>query len=594
MNRDAANLAVHATGEGHAYYASIRLGESDMTTIASVCGIRAAGVSPRAAKARCLPPATAAAIEPLTARANSSKRVNQPTTGRALLLPALLAALLLFSTACHDYSFASDGEGQYAWSYGPRRILVKALGEIEFTPDDADVARLSSDGYLMIEESMAWDSKILEFSLGADGKVHKRLLVEGKEQPFDGQSLAWMRRLLPEVIRHTGLSAETRARRILEGGGYRALAGELEHIERSSAAARYVEVAFASNLLSEGDRADLLGDLAGYVHSDSRRTDLLRRLSAQAASEPLRGPYFDAVDSIGSNSNRTQLLSEVWSASSKDPETARRLLESVGRIGSDSNKAQLLMQAAADLPAQPAVRESFFAAAGMIGSDSNKTSVLRALLPRAEQDPELVAPLLEASHTIGSDSNKASLLTEAARFAGATAKIREAFFTAAETIGSNSNRTQVLSAVLDSGQIDAPTLARLYRAGTSMGSDSNKADVLIRSVPSYREDPGVRQAFFTMAGAIGSSSNRANAFASLLERPSLDAETVLAMLESTESIASDSNKADVLARVAQRRDSDPRIPERLQKAARTLGSDSAYRRVMSEMQPEAGRSRGEI
>jgi len=510
------------------------------------------------------------------------------------LLHALLVVLAVLGAACNEYSFASDGEGEYAWSHGPRKILVKALGEIEFTPDDGDVARLSSDGYLMIEESIAWDSKIIEFSPGPDGKVQKRLLVEGKQQPFDAQSLAWMRRLLPEVIRHTGLAAESRARRILESGGYKALSAELERIDRGSAASRYVEVAFQSNLLSEDEQADLLRNLPDYVHSDSRRTDLLRGLSGRAGSEPLRGAFFDAVDSIGSSSNRTHLLSELWASSDKDPAFAKRLLESASHIGSDSNKAELLMDAAAELPPDAAVREAFFAAAGTIGSASNKSTVLRALLTRAEQDRELLAPLLEASHGIGSESNKASLLAEAARYAGSTAQVREAFFTAAETIGSNSNRQHVLSAVLDSGQVDAETLARLYRAGTSMGSDSNKADLLMRSVAAYREDPEVRQAFFTMAGTIGSSSNRASAFAALLELSSLGADTVLALIESTESIGSDSNKADVLARVAQRRDTDPRIAVRLQRAARTLGSDSAYRRVMSELEGDAKRSQGEI
>ena len=511
----------------------------------------------------------------------------------ARLAPLLLVVLALLAAACNQHAFSSNGHGEYSWTHGPRKVVVKSLGEIEFSPDDADVARLSSDGYLMVEESIGWDSKIIEFSAGANGQVQKRLLLDGKEQPFDATSQAWMRRLLPEVIRRTGLSAESRARRILETGGYRALANELDQIVSSSAAARYVEIAFETGSLTENEQVDLLRRLPRFVHSDSQRTDLLRQLSGRSLSESMRAPYFDAVDSIGSNSNRTYLLSELLANDAADIPFMVRLLESAGRIGSDSDKARLLSEAVTKLPQDAAVRETFLSAVTRIGSDSNKTHVLQALLRAADQDSELLVAMLETSHTIGSNSNKSALLAQAARHAGRNAGIREAFFTAAETIGSNSDRLHVLASVLESPEVDAATLSRLYRAGASMGSDSNKADLLVRSLPAYRNDPEARRAFFTMAGTIGSSSNRSHVFAAMLDLPSLDAETVLALIESTESIGSDSDKAEVLSRAAPRRDSDPRIQPRLLRAAKTIGSDSSYRRVMSALQPNGGESRGE-
>lgn len=513
----------------------------------------------------------------------------------AMLSPVHLMALSIvvafLASGCNQHGFSSYGDGEYFWELGPRRVNVKALGEVDFTSDDADVARLSTDGYLMIEESVGWDSKIVEFSPGANGQVRKRLLIEGKEQAFDAESLAWLRRLLPEVLRRTGLAAETRARRIIETGGYPALAAELDRMPSSSAAARYVEVALGLDVFTEDEQADLLRSLSRYVHSDSQRTTLLRQMSARAASESMREPYFDAVDLIGSNSNRTYLLTELLTQLEPEPVFMVRLLESVSRIGSDSNKAHVLVEAAAKLPPDAATHDTFLNAAMTIGSDSNKTRVLEALLPVAEQRPELLAGMFEASHAIGSDSNRSSLLSQAAKHA-TDPRGREAFFTATETIGSNSNRLHVLSSVLDT-EVDAATLSRLYRAGASMGSDSNKADLLIRSLPAYRSDPEARQAFFTMADTIGSSSNRAGVFLAMLDLPVLDPETILALIDSTQTIGSDSQKADVLAHVAQRRETDPRIGPRLRQAAKTIGSDSAYRRVTSELQPPGDNSRGE-
>jgi hypothetical protein len=515
-----------------------------------------------------------------------TKRTLPPPTPRRGFLPLLLLASLLLVTACHQYSFSAEREGEYVWAHGPRKILVKALGEIEFTPDDSDVTRLSPDGYLMIEESLVWNSKIIEFSAGLQGQVQKRLLVDGKEQPLDAAALAWQRRLLPEVIRHTGFAAETRARRFLEAGGYPALAAEVERLGSDSVRARYFNEAIRSASLSEQEQADLLRDIGRLMGSDSRRANLLRQFSSRVRDEPLRGAFFDALDRIGSDSRRANLLRELLEANGEDAELLRRLLVSAGRIGSDSNRARLLVDAASRLPAGPLVQDAFFDAARGIGSDSNKTRVLRALLPRAAEDRELFLSLLDTSRTIGSDSNKAALLAEAAAhgaLAGNAGEVREAFFRASETIGSNRGRLQVLAAVFDNPPVDAPTLTRLYRAGSSIGSDSNKADLLIRSLSSYDDGPEVRQAFFALADTISSNSNRANVFAAMLDRPSLSPETILALIQSTESIGSDSNKAEVFTRVAQRGNADPRVEQRLQQAAKTLGSDSAYRRVMSEL-----------
>jgi hypothetical protein len=53
----------------------------------------------------------------------------------------LLAALVILGSACNEHAYSSNGQGEYSWMHGPRKVVVKSLGEIEFTPDDGDVAR---------------------------------------------------------------------------------------------------------------------------------------------------------------------------------------------------------------------------------------------------------------------------------------------------------------------------------------------------------------------------------------------------------------------------------------------------------------------
>jgi hypothetical protein len=128
------------------------------------------------------------------------------------MLVASLAMMAAQACNLHD-RYSSNASGEYRWSYGPRTVTVKALGEIRFAEDDQSIAGLSADGYLLIEEKVLLDSKAVEFTRRADGSVGTRLLAAGKEKPLDADDRAWIARMLSEVVRRTGLNAEERAAR---------------------------------------------------------------------------------------------------------------------------------------------------------------------------------------------------------------------------------------------------------------------------------------------------------------------------------------------------------------------------------------------
>ena len=315
-------------------------------------------------------------------------------------VPLLLCLLLALTTACGHYSMRfSDDDGEYAWSHGPRRVSVKVLGDVEFTESDRDVARLSPDGYLLIEELVAWDSKVLQFSPGPNGTVATKLLVNGDEHPMDAEARAWMGRLLPEVIRQTGFDAEKRVQRILAKGGMDALAAEIPQVHSGRVRARYVEEAFLRGSVGEEGQLRLLRQAPNWIGSDSRLAELLAALRPRAQSEPLRGAFFDAAGRIGSDSRKADLLRDILSQEGSDIVVVRRVLQLAQGIGSDSRKADLLADAVRYVGQDEAARQAFFAAARSVGSDSKKTQALQAMLDDSGNDPAVLTPLIETADT---------------------------------------------------------------------------------------------------------------------------------------------------------------------------------------------------
>ncbi len=96
-----------------------------------------------------------------------------------------------------------DDGAYYSWSDGDRRVEVRHQGDVVLA--GGDVRRLSSDGYLIIEETAGATTRRVEMRPADDGRPLYTYFVDDRRQPFGAEAEAWLARVLPDVRDRTPL-----------------------------------------------------------------------------------------------------------------------------------------------------------------------------------------------------------------------------------------------------------------------------------------------------------------------------------------------------------------------------------------------------
>jgi hypothetical protein len=92
-----------------------------------------------------------------------------------------------------------------------------------------------------------------------------------------------------------------------------------------------------------------------------------------------RSAFFTAVNTIGSDGDRAEVLSGILRNPTATPETAAAAIEGAMGIGSDGDKASLLVLAAERHGSSPIVRSSLEKALRSVHSDGDYRRVVEAL-----------------------------------------------------------------------------------------------------------------------------------------------------------------------------------------------------------------------
>ena len=239
-------------------------------------------------------------------------------------------AALIISSACRAYQTrASSRNGEFEWRHGPRTVVVKILGDVKFANNDQDVTSVSADGYLFIEESVLLNSRALEFTRRTDGSVGRRLAVNGEEKPVDSEARAWMARMIPEVLRRTGINASERAARILDRQGLDALLEEARLLPRDAVRVRYLQQAADTEDLTEDQKLRVVREAGAVIGSNSRKAELLSDWAPNYREVGLLGGLLEAGGTIGSSSSRSRFARGLIELHCDSADRQRLILEFV-------------------------------------------------------------------------------------------------------------------------------------------------------------------------------------------------------------------------------------------------------------------------
>ena len=327
------------------------------------------------------------------------------------------------------------------------RLEILARGEVDFTDDDRDVARISSDGRLTIEEAVRGrPERRVEFRPDERGGVRRLYFEDGVQRAPDADDRAWIERMILQAVRSSGVGAERRVARIRARQGVDGVLREIEQIEGDGGKRHYyVTLLRSSPALRDDETVRVFRHLAREIDSDGEK----RYTLAQALERTRLGPaevaaLLDAAGTIGSDGEKRYVLAQVLERASPGPAELAALLGVAATIRSDGERAYVLARVARDNPlADARVRQAFFRAAGGISSDGELARVLVTVLRREGARDDVAAAAVRASEEISSDGERARVLVSVPQRSLRSEGVRAAFERAMDGIGSDGERARV-------------------------------------------------------------------------------------------------------------------------------------------------------
>jgi beta-lactamase regulating signal transducer with metallopeptidase domain len=523
---------------------------------------------------------------------NGRQSVTTPLLTRSLVQPIVPTALVTPLAAQPPRANASTLQEQSGETHtemitrnGWNSLTLKIDGEIEFTDDDRDVKRLSPNGRFRLEEGRWFSSRSYDVKADSAGNLTKTYSVGWTTKPLDDEARAWLGRILPQVIRDTGIGAGPRVARILRQGGPQAVITEIGLIHGDGSRRAYLELLFSQTTLNTAQLRDA-AKLIREISSDGDKAHVIMAVDEKYFTGELRPYIFEATESISSDGDKRRVLSDFVSKDGGSGDTLVSVAKAAKHISSDGDKAEVLIEVAESYRPTDELRAAYFQAVNSISSDGDHARVLSKLLAKHGDDGDTLARLLRSAGKISSDGDKARVLEEVASQYRDEEPIRKAFFDAANSISSDGDHQQVLVTLAHTPGIGPPVLGAIANSAQRISSDGDKARVLVELAAKNIEP--VRDAFFAAADSIHSDGDHSRVLLAILDRPGTSSVMAIEAIQSATAISSDGDKGRVFLDAADRYSKDPGVNAALRKAVESLHSDGQYRAVMSEITRHAG------
>ena len=428
------------------------------------------------------------------------------TTASAVPAVAAHAVAAVASTAPTTLQQRSSGEssGNFVWSDNGEKLEVNYRGEIEFSADDSDVARMSPGGFLRIRHSKGWftSGNGVEFSADGSGNITRRLWLGSTERPFEPEGRKWLSVMLPRFIRQSGIGAPARVARIHKSGGVTGVLAEVSRIEGSWSKRIYLTELVKLGL--SGPDVQRVFTLAGAeIDSDFELASFLISSNKLIADDGARRAYLAAAGSIGSDFELHRVLSSLIKGGPVAAPIAAGLLETSTSIDSDFEEASLLVELARQQTIDATMRGPFFKALATVGSSFEHSRVLQTVLQRTDLSPEARAAALESAASIESDFEAATTLLQYLKYNSIEGPSRAPFFRAVASINSDFEHSRVLQAVARRSDLSDGSVLELLKSSQGISSNFERAQVLLAVASTHVLTREGRDAYIDASDKLG-------------------------------------------------------------------------------------------
>ena len=459
---------------------------------------------------------------------------------------------------------------------------VDYRGTIVFNDTDTDVESISPGGFLEIAQKTfgTWRSALLEGK--SDGSIERKYRVGSKVQPWDPDGAQWFADILLDVIRSTGLGAETRVARFYGEGGINALLNEIDEIDGDYVKGIYYSETLSLENITTRDMVAAIEDAAEEMGSDYEKSRLLIKNSDKISEngETLTATL-KATEEISSDFEQARVLTHFIEEEELTDAQIALVINASTNISSSYESSRVLVVLVKEHELQNEVMDAYTVAIDDISSDYEKGRVLGATIENQQLSPEMINKIIVASNEMSSDFEQVKVLTKLASQELDNENL-ELIAKSTDNISSDFETGRLLKAIIAEWDQNADgDVTWIIQASENISSDFEQAKILTLIVEEVELTDDTFKMLVEATDDISSSYEKKRVLSTLIKEGDFNETNSLLMIQAIEDISSNYEKSNLLIALAPKLDSNSEeVKEAFRRAARTITSDHEFGKVM--------------
>jgi hypothetical protein len=412
----------------------------------------------------------------------------------------------------HKRVIVWDIENNREVSYQRSSYDLKFSGSIEISDNDKDITGVSENGYFIVSKIVFGNSRKIEIRSDENGKLTKKYFEGKTEGSFEKEGKQWLADILPDIIRRTGVGAESRVQRIYKSEGIKGLLNEIEEIDEYSGSVRNLYFVVMVDLIDFNEQ-----ELAALI---------------------------PAMEMIRSNSTKGTLMRNILFNYNLSEANTIRLLKTTSTLDYNTERGSTLRVLNNKLKQHTSVMESYFVVLEDMGINSEKGNVLKHLMKNVNLQPQYYVMLFESLTDFSSEREKGAVLLSALKYMPMDDEVIEAFIETVEDMSSHYYilKGEIMNALVDQqashsiSKGNKTVILQMLSTAIDFNSNSQKGLTMRKVNRILIDDYEVLQRYAECLESISDQIEKYNVILDLLETQKLSKKGYEMVLDATNDI----------------------------------------------------------
>ena len=494
----------------------------------------------------------------------------------------LSARQISISTSRSNSTSISQKNGTYRYTskQGNNGFEVEYEGKIEFTDDDRAIKSISRGGYIKIRKTSFGEKRELLAEGNSDGTIDYQFYEGRRRAEYDAAAQKWLADVLLEVIRGTGIGAESRTQRIYSKGGLDAVLNETSEIKSDYVTQMYLKALLDKQSLNNKELVKVAAYVPSNLKSDHYITEVFKDHSALFfKNQETTSAFLGAIGRMDSDHYVSLILKRALEEDLNDA-MITKVLDASDRMDSDHYKTEVIKKLMDRKDLTDKAVSRIIRAASNIDSDHYSTLVLREALDRPNLTDEAFESLMDALSNINSDHYVTETMRGLLRQNNPSNRAVQAVVKRLGNMNSDHYRSLVIGDLMKNQQISAKYFDDLLVTIGDVDSDHYASEILKNVLREQELSEQNYDKVLSRVANIDSDHYKVTILKDIMRSDKLNKTHLISILKTTNSIGSDYYKSEVLKGACSNVSrADNEVKDLFRTIAKTIKSDTYYGKV---------------